>query len=136
MNQKLTTKQLVSIAIGSIIIIFLFIFLFGGNSNTPEQTNSENDFSVQAMVRFNSLTSAIPELEAVRCEGGNCKYVVYFDFKEIPEDLETIIRGNTATFSKFKMDNTGVSNVTLAARISGNIIFSCQASKGIVENCE
>lgn len=128
----LGNKNVVYVVVGIAILMFIFS-TFGGNS-TLNTSSTEDNFQNEARVRFNDIATSIPELEAVNCEG-DCKHVVYFDFKTLPDDLETIIRGNTATFSKFKMEKTGVSNVTIAGRIDGKTVFFCEASQGKVKEC-
>jgi hypothetical protein len=124
------------------IILFLYIFYLimlgamGGGS--PASSNSEStssSFSSEARTRFDDILSVIPELSSISCEGGDCSSVVYFDFKTIPYDIDTLIRGNTATFSKFKLEKTGVSHVTIMARYNGNVLKKCNASGGIVDSC-
>src|SRR3989344_6316741 len=113
------------------IVLLIVIVVFSGDSST----NEENGFPAQVKARFDNIAKSIPELEAVNCEG-DCTNVVYFDLKTVPEDLETIVRGNAATFSKFKMDNNDGSNVTIAARVNGNVVFYCDASQGVVKECK
>jgi len=112
------------------IALLIVIAVFSGDSSTEE-----NSFPSEVRARFDNIVKSIPEIEAVNCEG-DCTNVVYFDFKTTPDDLETIVRGNAATFSKFKMDNNDGSNVTIAARMNGNTIFYCDASQGVVKECK
>src|SRR3989344_1610091 len=115
------------------IALIILICIFGGDGSTP--ATSEEGFPAQVKARFDNIAKSIPELEAVNCEG-DCTNVVYFDFKTTPDDLETIVRGNAATFSKFKMDNNDGSNVTIAARVNSNVVFYCDASQGVVKECK
>lgn len=123
-------------------------------ANTPENENltkpqitekksepnlSKSDqFNINARKRFDYFVENVPEIGAIDCLEGDCSSVAYFRFKTIPDDLEDgFMRGQTATFSKFKLDHLGVSHVTLyATNLEGRILLQCDASKGIVESCE
>lgn len=112
----------------------LVIFLGMGNSSAPAP--AKPDFSQQARARFDNILVASPELSGISCESNDCRYVVYFDYKTVPDDLDHTIRSNAATFSKFKMDNTGVSNITIVARLNGHVLMSCKAAQGRVKECK
>lgn len=98
-------------------------------------STSSNDFQKAARARLDEVAKAIPELEDYTCESDDCSSVIYFNFKTKPADLETIIRGNTATFSNFKKVLSGVSHVTFAAKLNGRVIFSCNGDSGVTKEC-
>jgi hypothetical protein len=93
-------------------------------------------FSSEARTRFDGILANSPELTSISCESDDCSYVVYFNYKKIPDDVEYVIRGNTATFSKFKKDKTGVSHVSIAARFNDDVFFGCSGANGVVEKCQ
>jgi hypothetical protein len=87
--------------------------------------------------RFNEIAGSFgAELKNIECYNEKCDSVVYFNFNEIPEDLEFVIRSNTATFSKFKMDRLGVSNISIFATHNDRTILQCDGSKGVVKECK
>lgn len=126
-----------------IIVVVVLILLIVGimnsivSSSTPSTTSTPStSFSTQARAHFDDVLRSSPELAAINCEGSDCGSVVYFDYKTIPDDVDFVIRGNAATFSKFKLDNTGVSHVTIAARYNGVVFKSCDADHGKVSECQ
>jgi|CXWL01.1.fsa_nt_gi hypothetical protein len=114
----------------------LGLIIFLGMSNSSAPAPAKPDFSQQSRARFDSILAVSPELAGISCESNDCSYVAYFDFKTLPEDLDFTVRGNAATFSKFKLDNEGVSNVTVVARLNGNVLMSCEAAQGRVKECK
>jgi len=111
----------------------------------PEK-NNEKDFNTHSRERFDDLEAGWheegDELDRIECLDGDCTSVVYFRFNTIPTDpdisdyLDMVIRGNAATFSKFKLDNTGTSHVTVFATLNGQTMMQCDASKGMVDECK
>lgn len=99
-------------------------------------TTGSADFQKAARARLDEVAKAIPELENYTCEGDDCSSVIYFNFKTRPADLDTIIRGNTVTFSNFKKVLTGTSHVTFTAKLNGRTILSCNGSNGVTKECK
>ena len=125
----------IKILIGVAAFIIL-IFLIPSSPETETVSNNEEpDFSQLSRERFDKLATEVPELSSIECEPVTCNNVAYFDYVTVPEDLEIMIRGNAATFSKFKMDNSIGSNVTVIARSNGEQLLRCDASKGAVTEC-
>lgn len=129
--------------VGAVIFLGIFYFIIssfispsspsGTATETPSSSNSSN-FGSLSRTRFDNILSASPELRSITCEGA-CDTVVYFDYITLPDDLEFVIRGNAATFSKFKLEHTGVSHVSVIARYGGVEVMSCRAAGGIVSEC-
>ncbi len=118
----------------TIIFALSFLIIVSGCSSDD---NKRDEFLRESRERFDEIESNFDaELKNIECHNEQCDSVVYFNFNEIPEDLETIIRGNTATFSKFKMDRLGMSNITIFATHNDEIIFQCDGSKGVVKTCK
>lgn len=131
-----------STMVGILVIIFLVTGLVvykatshGGSSavNVPAPTPSFNDL---VQPRFASLKEATPEISSIDCESNDCRYVVYLNFNTAPDDLQTIVRGNTATLSKFEQDNLGTSHISVAAKYNGKVIYACNGSNGKVDDCK
>ena len=142
-NKKSSLRPLVPLA----IILITGYAIYTTNQNKPSYETfttpkaltyspSSADFQKAARARLDETAKAIPELENYTCEGDDCSSVIYFNFKRKPADLETIIRGNTATFSNFRKVVTGTSHVTFAAKLNGKVVFRCNGSNGQVENCK
>lgn len=132
-----------------ILLILISLILFTVNmSSKTEKTQTINNattttnnpikssFSSEARSRFDDILASSPELSSISCESDDCSYVVYFNYKTIPDDVEFVIRGNTATFSKLKQDKTGVSHVSIAARFNNNVFFACDGADGMVQKCQ
>lgn len=120
------------------IIIIIVVAASSGGSKTQNNDNTPQGKSVDQLARerFNEIKNASPELDTIECEN-NCESgVAYFKFKTTPQNLETVIRGNTATYSKFMMDNGKGSNVAILATQNGNVIFQCSGAKGAVKECK
>ncbi len=122
-------------------VLVLGVISYSGNKTNVPQTGVEpevttSSFSALSRARFDDILKSAPELQAINCIDSDCRDVVYFDYKTVPNDLEFVIRGNAATFSKFKMDNTGVSNVTVIARLDGRELIACTAAQGRVKECQ
>ncbi len=116
------------------IIFWIVMSMIGGSSdNTP---NKYDQFGPLSRARFDQIKSESLELNSIDCLSTNCDDVVIFKYNKLPGNVETIIRGNAATFSKFKLDNLGVSHVSVSAEYNGRTIFSCRASSGKVDSCE
>ena len=125
-------------------VILLIAFTFGEeqtNQNAAEQADTpmvqepETDFSTLSRERFDSLVADVNELESITCLPESCTNVAYFNYLSVPDDLEMIIRGNAASFSKFKLDQTGTSNVTVFGVVVGVQVLRCDAAKGVVTQC-
>ena len=148
MNKNISAGKGALIIVGVIISLFVLAGIIATLGDTEpasppavstvsnENSSVQKSFSDLAQARFDEIKTSIPELDRIECYEGKCDSVVYFRFNSLPDDLEFIIRGNTATFSKFKMDNTGVSHVTIVATYQGRTVFTCSGSKGIVDSCE
>lgn len=111
------------------------------NSNVNQVVNQTEtmpqlDFNAESRKRFDEVKENFPELKNIECLDGDCTSVVYFNFNTVPDDLEFAIRSNTATFSKFKLDNTGTSHVTIFATHNNKTIFQCNGAKGVVKECK
>ena len=113
------------------------------SNNTPTPTaitssvaaSPSPSFATLSRARFDDILKSAPELKAINCIDSACDSVVYFDYTTVPDDLDFVIRGNAATFSKFKLDNTGVSNVSITARLDGRTLETCSAGQGKVKEC-
>lgn len=127
--------------------IFFGVIILGslvGNKNpsstpvstpAPIKSASAPTFATLSRARFDDILKSASELKAINCIDSDCSDVVYFDYNTIPSDLGLVVRGNAATFSKFKLDNTGVSNVSIIARFNGRTILTCSAGQGKVKEC-
>ncbi len=142
---KKTRKQLL-FAFGGLTFVFFVMFsLVPESVEMPTLTQSvaeqtppvvkQPTFAELAQKRFDDIKSSIPELHDIHCVDKTCIAVAYFNFNTIPSDLETIIRGNTATFSKFEMYNSVGSHVTIFAQLNGVNIFQCSAADAKVTTC-
>jgi len=118
-----------------IIIVVFFYFSLQGTKERVEEAR-DTSFSELSRARFDKIKENTPELDLIECHNNKCDSVVYFHFNEIPEDLDMLIRLNTATFSKFKIDNTGTSHVSIFAKYQNKTIFQCDGSKGMVDACK
>lgn len=133
---ELKWYQWVGIIAGLVIFYSIMSAIYvGGNSSSNSPTSFSGSFASDARAHFDSILTVSPELSAINCED-DCSSVIYFDYKKVPDDLAFVIRGNAATFSKFKLDKTGVSNVTIVARHNGNVLMSCDAGQGQVKSCQ
>jgi hypothetical protein len=101
----------------------------------PTQNTTEPDFNQLAVERFNKIALEVPELDSITCEGDSCRSVAYLNFNTVPDDLEIIVRGNAATFSKFKNDNNTGNRATIIATYNGDQLMSCNAADGVVTEC-
>lgn len=121
-----------------LLILVIMISLFSGGGSSEPQDNDPN-FELVAAQHFADIQKAWNEdgeVLEITCHENSCRNgVVYFDFTELPEDLELAIRTNTATFSKLKEDSTGTSHVDIIARLNGTVIFECAAKNGVVTEC-
>lgn len=133
-EKPVTPKKTKSKLLSCIILVFLFGVLYSLLQGMPKPPVV--DFQKAARERLDGITNDIPEIGGYACEDNDCRYVVYFDFKTRPADLETIIRGNTVTFSNFKQTLLGTSYVTFAARMNGKVIFSCKGDNGVTRECK
>ena len=117
------------------MVVLATISVMSGSDSQPI-TQTGPTYAELAQQRFDQIKTSIPELKDIQCLDNSCdNSVVYFDFNTVPSDLETTIRGNAATFSKFEMDNKHGSSVTVIARLGNNEVFQCDASDGKVTTC-
>lgn len=130
---KSRNKWLVLILVALIVLSFVIVSRYSNNSNNSSTKASFQDLSRK---RFDEILASAPELKEIRCLDGDCTSVVYFDFKQLPNDLEYMLRGNTATFSSFKYQQTQTSNVTIFATYNGNQVLQCNGSQGKVTGCK
>jgi hypothetical protein len=137
-NIKVSYKDWDSKKKNKVAIICLIIFacwawfMYGGQKNSPSNSQINTQ---QISDRFDEIKSASPELGSI--EHKSDTYVV-FKYNTVPEDLEYVIRANTATFSKFNLENLGSGTtgyITIDAEYNGKVIFSCSGSYGKVESC-
>lgn len=123
-----------------IIAMTLSVIILLAGCSTSSQSSANEDkkviFNQQSRQRLNEIKNSFPELDNIECYNGDCTSVVYFNLNKIPDDLEFVIRGNTATFSNFKLKNIGTSHVTIFATHNGNTILQCDGSKGKVDECK
>src|SRR3989344_4010325 len=136
-GSSIKRKRIVILAVIALIVLPILVFYIAGNS-PPSQTGQQAaeelkmertpqvsqgpDFNVLAQQRFANIAKGFSgsELGKISCLHDDCRYAqVYFDFKILPDDLDMIIRGNAATFSKFMKDSIGLSDVTVTARLGG-----------------
>lgn len=126
-------------------IVLSIIFVIAISSSGEKTDNVQQDspkteaksFNQLANERFQEIKQSAPELDSIECENNNCDTSsVYLNFNSMSEDLEMMVRGNTATYSKFRMDNNKGSNVGVYARYQGKIVFQCEGSKGAVKECK
>jgi xanthine/uracil/vitamin C permease (AzgA family) len=102
-----------AIVLGLVIVTGVAV-ITGSNGSSPEQQT----FADSVHQHFADVQTSIPELKDVTCIDSSCTGGVYFNFATTtPSDLETVIRGNASTYSKFEMDNKQGSHVTVIARI-------------------
>lgn len=109
------------------------------NTNSPVQSpqpSVKQSFNDLSKKRFDDIKSAAPELKDIQGVDGDYTSVVYFDFKIIPEDLDFMIRSNTATFSVFKEQNTNTGHVTIFASYQDGILMQCDGAYGKVTQCK
>jgi len=121
-----------------IAVIAVVILSSSGDSSengSSSGISKEATFASEARARFDGILKDSPELESITCEE-DCTDVVYFNYKTLPSDLNFIIRGNAATFSKFKLEKTGVSHIRITARFSGRDVVYCRAAGGVVTECK
>ena len=110
-------------------------------STVPSSVQAVNEevttvsFDQSARDRFDTLVTEVPELGSIECEG-TCSSVAYFNYVSIPNDLEMMVRGNTASFSNFKMQNGTGSRVSIFARADGVTVLQCDAANGVVTSCK
>lgn len=117
----------------------------GGSGRTQSDsgqatTGGDTDFQTLARSRFDDIEQSWKEnggeLNNIECFEGDCTSVIYFHFNTVPDDIDAVTRGNAATFSKFKLDNTGTSHVTIFAVEGNGTIMKCDAAGGVVSSCE
>mgnify|MGYP001565081156 FL=1 len=132
MEQK-EKKKHNTVAVVFLIVFAIFIWIFyGGETNNPSQSQIVTQ---QINDRFDTILSSSPELNSIEHKSNT--YVI-FKYNTIPDDLEFVIRANTATFSKFNLENLGAGTtgyVRIDAEYNGESIFSCSGSNGMVERC-
>jgi hypothetical protein len=131
--ERIFSGAVVVIVIIGVIWALTSIFSSAGHSlNTAKQPT----YSELARARFDTILASSPELSGIACENNDCaSSVVYFDYKKIPDDYDSVIRGNAATYSKFGLDNNAISHVSVAARFNGQVFYACNAADGVVKDC-
>lgn len=136
-NQNIGKKPIGKIVLGLIgIFIVIGIIAAVGGSDEPQGSSKQENFVQLANQRFSGIVEANkPQLDRIECAGGTCGEMRMY-WNTLPEDLETILRGNAATFSKFRIDNLGTSNVIVFAIHEGKETAFCRAAKGRVEECK
>ncbi len=118
------------------LIGLLILIAISTNNSQESKEKVVSTFNEQSRQRFDKIKESFPELDSIGCYNDDCTNVVYFNLSSIPDDLEFIIRSNTATFSNFKLKNTGTSHVTIFATYNSKTIFQCDGLKGIVDKCK
>ena len=126
-----------------VAVIFLLVaFSIGGGGEGSKQANQpqQDNFATLAHQRFDGIKGEAPELDSIDCEG-NCRDIAYFRLNKIPDDLDFFVRGNTATFANFDLENGGDGNVTVVATYQDKVIKKCYGEKGAtgkgaVKSCE
>jgi hypothetical protein len=142
MDTKQKGKGKVGWVVLTIVVLFVLtaIAATSGSSSggtSQAQAPKQPTYSELARTRFDTIASSSPELTDIACENDDCgSSVAYFDYKTIPGDFDSVIRGNAATYSKFGLDNHGISHVTVAARLNGTVFFACNAADGAVTKCD
>ncbi|MBI4035725.1 hypothetical protein HY383_02160 [Candidatus Daviesbacteria bacterium] len=119
-----------------LILITLIILLLSLAGKYSSGTTSKESFQDLSRKRFDGILATSPELESIECLDGNCTSVVYFNFRKLPDDLEYMIRANTVTFSNFKYENTGTSNISIFATYNGSTLLQCDGGQGKVKDCK
>ena len=122
------------------IVLVIAISSGGGDEMSSVQDSPKieaKSFDQLAKERFQEIKNSAPELDSIECESNDCDTsTVYLNFNQLSQDLETMTRGNAATYSKLKMDNGKGSNVGVYARYQGKVVFQCEGSKGAVKECK
>lgn len=117
--------------------LWLIIAIFIGANFAPTENEVGADFSDMARDRFNNIQDSFNGELEINCLGGNCNSVTYFNWLSEPQEgLESITRLNAASFSKFKQDNGNGSRVTIYSELNGSLVLQCNASNGVVNECE
>jgi hypothetical protein len=132
MNSK--TKKYLWAFIG-ICVLLVVIIIRVSSSSGPAQPDKQAQFAQAAQKHFAEVLASIPELQDIHCVDNVCGNVVYFNFNTLPTDVDSVIRGNAATFSQLDFENTGSSHVTVAAQLNGKDLFQCSAADGKVTSC-
>ena len=114
----------------------LFFVLIISISSPSSSSEGNEEINTAAQTRFDEILAVMPELDSITCLDGNCTSVVYFNFNTEPvEGFDMIIRGNTATFSQWKLNQTGTSHVSIFGMLNGQTVLQCDGSKGVVDSC-
>lgn len=124
------------------VVILLIALSIGGGDEESKQVNQpqQDNFATLAQQRFNGIKESAPELDSIDCED-NCRDVAYFRLNKIPDDLDFFIRGNTATFANFDLENDGDGKVSIVATYQDKVVKKCYGEKGandkgVVKSCE
>ncbi len=118
-----------------LLIIVCAVAVTNSSKNAAPVVDKDAAFSDAAKARFANIQTSIPELADIHCLDNTCTNVAYFNFKTLPSDAETIIRGQAATFSTFHIHTYGVGHVTVYAQVAGKNLFHCDAADGKVTEC-
>lgn len=124
------------------VVVLLIALSIGGGDEESKQVNQpqQDNFATLAQQRFNGIKELAPELDSIECEG-SCRDVAYFRLNKIPDDLDFFIRGNTATFANFDLENGGDGNVAIITTYQDKVVKKCYGEKGangkgFVKSCE
>lgn len=125
--------MLKGLAIAGIVFALLIFVVVIASKKQPAK-----DYDRMIHTRFNEIETANADHGLkITCLGSDCKGgVYYFDFTSEPADLETIVRGNTATLSKIAYQNGPGSRVVVNARVAGKMRYECWGKKGAVDQCK
>lgn len=131
-------------AIFAVIVIFGFICIIlpsssenDNNKGIEQQSQKKTKQEIwneTEQQRFNKVAEDWDEVDSIECYNGNCN-VVYFNYNTLEDDIKTIIEMNTTLLSKRKKEQTGVSHVTINAIYKGQIVYTCDGSKGKIDKC-
>ncbi len=129
------TKKYLWSFIGICVLLLVIIIAVESNSGSSEQVDKQAQFAQLAQKRFDGIKSSIPELHDIHCIDDTCIGVAYFNFSTLPTDVNTVVRGNAAAYSKFEIDNSVGNHVTIFAQLNGKDLFQCNAADGQLTSC-
>jgi hypothetical protein len=127
------TKKYLWSFIGICVLLVVIIVAIGSGGSSAKLQQSS--FAQLAQKHFADVQASIPELHDIHCVDDTCVGVAYFNFNTLPADVNTIIRGNAAAYSKFETDNSVGNHVTIFAQLNGKDLFQCNAADGQVTSC-
>ena len=136
MTTKYKPNSLIKGCTGIVFVLILGVIAL--SSLVPDEP--EVDLSAYNQLvydRYEDLKEdGFVELVSVDCVNSNCMEGVNFILSSNPEDLDMVIRGNTATLSNFQYEHTSDSDVTVHAYHNGKLLMSCDGSGGMVDSCQ